>query len=245
MVSSKQRPPMSLGCSRASAPPRCAAAMRIANRKSQLPTASALFAALPTPSSLGDGQGGSQKPAEQDLAKGIGDLLARIRRSSTASDEKRRSFHPSNRENPWQKWRSPKARNKRRQLRPNLLVQRCSLKSGTLTGKKTALTGFVKSGKKTSGHRFDLWQFQELKKKSAKGEKLSETFYKTVIGPKLLCTSKRREDWVATQKHNRSLRYVPHPSSVDPKQEPLTGEPLQWDLYRTPAQPGLRRRSVE
>ena len=55
---------------------------------------------------------------------------------------------------------------------------------------------------------------QELKKKSAKGEKLSETFYKTVIGPKLLCTSKRREDWVATQKHNRSLRYVPHPSSV-------------------------------
>ncbi|CAJ1443933.1 unnamed protein product [Effrenium voratum] len=53
-----------------------------------------------------------------------------------------------------------------------------------------------------------------LRSKASKSEKLSEVFYKNVIGPQLLTTSKKREAWAAVQRYNRGLRFVSHPSAV-------------------------------
>ena len=158
-----------------------------------------------------------ETPAEQDLAKGIGDLLARIRRSSTASDEKKKELPPKQSGEPVAEVEEPKGKKQKTSVVAEPAGATLQPQEWDLDREEDCadwICQIWKEDKRPQIRPLADFFIQELKKKSAKGEKLSETFYKTVIGPKLLCTSKRREDRVATQKHNRSLRYVPHPSSV-------------------------------
>ena len=63
-----------------------------------------------------------------------------------------------------------------------------------------------RDGMKVLAEFFASW----LRSKASKSEKLSEVFYKNMIGPQLLTTS----NWAAVQRYNRGLRFVSHPSAV-------------------------------
>ncbi|CAJ1327211.1 unnamed protein product [Effrenium voratum] len=69
-----------------------------------------------------------------------------------------------------------------------------------------------RDGMKVLAEFFASW----LRSKASKSEKLSEVFYKNMIGPQLLTTS----NWAAVQRYNRGLRFVSHPSAVWEKNSP-------------------------